>query len=303
MTEEIFDVVMQSTGSFRADFDEFLRARPPEGNFELGSDLWVGGLPHGIRSNLVFDACSPAGYNFNPVRQYGCRYAICRRVQPRQSDHYEWDSDGWLLRVLFLSRLIRPTTIGTNLSAKLYFRDGELQMIVPGPTSGFGTNAWVVEDSKWRDWLSVTEFEQLRDAIPKYFLSPPDRVRQARKHIDHAFHTFYLDQRCASVVTGFEGLLKTSPYKSTKQFAARAPRLADRVGLELTEEESIALYDDRSAFVHGTQVSFTDVNDELIVQYNRFEQVLRRSLLQASTDSSFAALFSSDQSVEDAFGK
>jgi hypothetical protein len=202
-----------------------------------------------------------------------------------------------------LSRLIRPTTIGTNLSAKLYFRDGELQTIVPGPTSGFGTHAWVVATSKWRDWLSVTEFEQLRDAIPKYLLRPPDRVRQARKHIDHAFHSFYLDQRCASLVTGFESLLKISPYKATKQFALRAPKLAERVGLELTEVEAIALYDDRSAFVHGTQVSFTDLNDELIVQYNRFEQVLRKSLLQASTDSGFAALFSSDQSVEDAFGK
>ncbi|MGA3012292.1 MAG: hypothetical protein ABSD72_18700 [Terracidiphilus sp.] len=303
MAEEVFDVVMQSTGAFRADFDEFLRARPPEENFTLGSDLWVGDLPHGIRSDLVFDACSPAAYNFKPVRQYGCRYAICLGVQPRQSDHYEWDNDGWLRRVLFLSRLIRPTTISTNLSAKLYFHDGELEMIVPGPTSGFGTHAWVVADFKWRDWLSVTEFEQLRDAIPKYLLSPPDRVRQARKHIDHAFHSFYLDQRCASLVTGFESLLKISPYKATKQFASRAPQLADRVGLELTEAEAVALYDDRSAFVHGTQVSFTDLNDELIVQYNRFEQVLRRSLLQASTDSSFAALFCSDQSVEDAFGK
>jgi hypothetical protein len=75
------------------------------------------------------------------------------------------------------------------------------------------------------------------------------------------------------------------------------------VGLELTEAEAIALYDDRSAFVHGTQVSFTDLSDELIVQYNRFENVLRRSLLKASTDSCFAALFSSDQSIEDAFGK
>ncbi len=214
----------------------------------------MGRLPLGIRCDLVFDACSPAAYNFRPVRQYGCRYAVCRRVHPGRSDYYEWDNDGWVRRVLFISRLIRPTTIGTNLSAKLYFRDEELQTIVPGPTSSFGTHAWVVADSKWRDWLSVTECEQLRDAIPKYLLSPPDRVRQARKHIDHAFHSFYLDQRCASLVTGFESLLKISPYKATKQFALRAPRLAERVGLELTEAEAIALCDDRSAFVHGTQL-------------------------------------------------
>jgi hypothetical protein len=301
--EQVFDVVMQSTGTFQTDVYEYQRARPPREDFELESDLWVGRLPLEIKCDLVFDACDPAGYNFRPIRQYGCRYAICRRVHPGRKDYYEWDIDGSMRRVLFLSRLIRPTTIGTNLSAKLYFRDGELQTIVPGPTSGFGTHAWVVADSTWRDWLSVKEFERLRDLIPKYLLDPPDRVRQARKHIDHAFHSSYLDQRCASLVTGFESLLKISPYKATRQFALRAPRLAEHVDLELTEAEAIALYDDRSAFVHGTQVSFTDLNEELIVQYDRFEQVLRSSILLASIDSGFAALFSSDQSIEDAFGK
>jgi hypothetical protein len=302
MTEEVFDVVMQSTGAFQADVYEYQRSRPPEANFELEPGFWVGFLPHRIKCDLVFDACYSAGYNFHPIRQYGCRYAICRRVQPEGTDYYEWDKDGWLGRVLFISRLIRPTTIGTNLSAKLYFRDGELQTIVPGRTQGFGTHAWVVAESNWRDWLSVAEFEQLRDSIPKYLLNPPVRVRQARKHIDHAFHSFYLDQRCASLVTAFESLLKISPYKATKQFALRAPKLAERVGLELKEAEAIALYEDRSSFVHGTQVSFTDLSKELIVHYNRFEEVLRRCLLQASTDASFAALFSSDHSVEDAFG-
>ena len=302
MADEVFDVVMLSTGAFHADFSEFQRARPPEGNFELGANLWVGRLPHNVDSNLVFDACHPAGYNFNPVRQYGCRYAICRKVDSNQSNYYEWDEDGWLRRILFLSRFIRPTTISTNLSAKLYFTDSELQTIVPGPVSGFGTHAWVVAQDNWRDWLSVSEFQELKDVIPKYLLNPPDRVRQARKHIDHAFHTYYLDQRCASLVTGFESLLKISPYRSTRQFALRAPNLADRVGLELTESEAIAMYDDRSAFVHGTPVSFTNLSPDLIVQYNRFESVLRRALLLASTDASFAAMFDSDQNIETAFG-
>ncbi len=303
MAEKVFDVVMLSTGAFRADVNEYQASPPPEDDFELAPHLWVGDLPLGISSDLVFDACSPADHNFHPTRQFGCRYAICRSVQPESTNYYKWDADSWMLRALFLSRLIRPTTIGTRLSARLYFRDGELQTIVPGPTQGFGTHAWVIAESNWRDWLSIPEFEQLRDLIPKYLLTPPDRVRQARKHIDHAFHSYYLDQRCASLVTGFESLLKISPYRSTRQFAVRAPELARRVGLELTEAEAIALYDDRSAFVHGTQVSFTDLSSELIVHYNRFEQVLRRSLLLASTDPAFASLFSSDQSVEDAFGK
>ena len=294
---------MQSTGAFVASVYEYQKQPPPKEHFQLGPNCWVGFLPLGIGSDAVFDACSSAGYNFRPVRQYGCRYALCRKVQPGHTNYYEWDSDSWLRRVLFLSRLIRPTTIGTNLSAKLYFRNGELQTIVPGPTQGFETHAWVVANSQWRDWLSEPEFERLRDLIPNYILTPPDRVRQARRHINHVFHSFYLDQRCASLVTAFESLLKVSEYQATKQFASRVPRLADRVGLKLTEAEAIALYADRSAFVHGTKVRFTDLSDELIIHYNRFEEVLRRCLLSASTDSAFAALFSSDKTVVDAFEK
>jgi hypothetical protein len=63
MAEEVFDVVMQSTGAFLADLYEYQRARPPEEDFELGADFWVGHLPLGIRCDLVFDACSPAAYN------------------------------------------------------------------------------------------------------------------------------------------------------------------------------------------------------------------------------------------------
>ena len=302
MKEEVFDVIMQSTGAFVGDVYEYQKHRPPEEDFQLGPNCWVGHPPFDINPDLVFDACSPAGYNFHPFRQYGCRYALCRKVLPEHTDYYSWDTDGWLRRILFLSRLIRPTTIGTNLSAKLYFRDGELRTIVPGPTQGFGTHAWVVATPNWRDWLSVPEFERLRDSIPVYNLNPPDRVRQARKHIDNAFHSFYLDQRCASIVTAFESLVKVSPYKTTRQFASRVPRLAERAGLELTEAEAIALYDDRSAFVHGSQVSFTDLSDELIVHYNRFEEVLRGCLLRASTEPAFAGLFSSDESILDAFG-
>jgi hypothetical protein len=107
-----------------------------------------------------------------------------------------------------------------------------------GPYTRFGTDVQVVVDIDWRDWLSVPEFEQLRDFIPRYIESPPDRVRRARNHVDQAFHSSYIDQRCASLVTGFEGLLKISLYQATKQFALRVPKLAEFVGLMITETEA-----------------------------------------------------------------
>ncbi len=74
------------------------------------------------------------------------------------------------------------------------------------------------------------------------------------------------------------------------------------LGYELTGAEAEAMYEDRSAFVHGSEVSFNQLSDELIQQYNRFERVIRLALLRASTEPPFAELFSSPQSVEKAFG-
>jgi hypothetical protein len=301
MAEEIFDVLLQSTGGFVAESRDWQESPPPEEDFTLGSNLWIGHLPLDARGETVFSACEPAGFNFNPARQYGYRYAFCRRVQPVSSDYYSWDSEIVLGRVLFLSRLIHPTTAATHYSARLYFRDGNLKTIVPGHTQGYGTHAWVVA-SRWRDWLSQSEAEKLRDLLPEYILSAPERVRRARKHIDHAFHSYYLDQRVASLVTSFESLLKVSPYRATAQFRARAPKLAQMIGLELTASEAESLYCDRSAFVHGDATSFTELSDELIEQYNRFESVLRFALLKASTDAAFSELFTSDESVTQAFG-
>ncbi|MBB5339801.1 hypothetical protein [Tunturiibacter gelidoferens] len=302
MVEEIFDVVLQSTGGFVAENRDWQESPPPEGDFRLGADLWIGRLPLNIQGETVFDACEPAGFNFNPARQYGYRYAFCRKVEPCSNDYYSWDSDVVLGKVLFLSRLIHPTTVGTHYSARLYFRDGNLKTIVPGHTQGYGTHAWIVA-SHWRDWLCVSETETLRDSLPKYILNAPNRVRRARKHIDHSFHSFYLDQRVASLVTSFESLLKVSQYQATSQFKSRAPRLAQMVGLNITDGEAQTLYCDRSAFVHGDETSFAELSDELIEQYNRFERVLRLSLLQASTDEDFSKLFAADDSVIQAFGR
>jgi hypothetical protein len=302
MDEEIFDVILQSTGRFQSDVYTYQEHRPPEEDLHLGREFWVGDLPRGISSELVFNACGPAGLNFRPSRLYGMRYAFCRRVRPDHSAYYQWDSDISLGITIFLSRLIRPTTIGTSLAARLYFANSELKSIVPGPTQGLGAQAWVIAKNDWRDWLSVPELEQLRDLLPVYQTDAPDRVRRARKHIDRAFHAYYLDQRFASLITSFESLLKTSRDNVTAQFKTRTSRLAEMLGYELSAEDLKAMYSDRSDFVHGSPASFSELSDELRERYTRFEVVLRLALLRASTERAFAQLFSSAEAVEKAFG-
>jgi len=50
MKEEVFDVILLSTGNFCADFQAFQEHRPPEEDFFLDDRMWVGSLPHGISS-------------------------------------------------------------------------------------------------------------------------------------------------------------------------------------------------------------------------------------------------------------
>src|SRR5450631_472769 len=170
MVGEVFDVVLQSTGAFHGvDCPDWQKSLPPEGDFSLEPNLWIGRLPHNILGESVFDACEPMGFNVNSIRQYGYHYALCRKVEPKSADYYSWDSDNHLARIVFLSRLVHPTTMATHHSARLYFQDGELKSIAPGHVQAvqYGTHAWIVA-SRWRDWLSQPEAMQLKQHIQDY---------------------------------------------------------------------------------------------------------------------------------------
>ena len=316
MSEEVFDVIMLSTGNFRASLQTFQDHRPPEDNFYLTDDFWIGRLPKGISSNLVFDACDSPGLNFHPARQYGMRYAFCRKVEPTRETYYQWDQDHAIGSAIMLSRFIHPTTIGSSLAAKLYFKNDVLESIVPGPTQSKCSHAWVVAETTWRDWLSMAELLQLRALLPRYTVNAPTKVRLARKHADNTLYAYFLDERFASLVTAFESLLKTSRNDLTEQFKTRAARLAEILQLQLSRED-LHTYAHRSDFVQGSVPAFerlaleadgqapdtAEVHPELIVRYNKCEQVLRLALLRASTEPEFAAMFSSNESIENVFGK
>jgi hypothetical protein len=55
MSEEVFDGMLQSTGQFHAGVFTYQQNRPPEEDFSLGHEFWVGSLLNGVRSDLVFD--------------------------------------------------------------------------------------------------------------------------------------------------------------------------------------------------------------------------------------------------------
>jgi hypothetical protein len=304
MAEEVFDVVLQPTMRFPVNQHEWEVLPPIERDFFVEFEFWIGVLPSNVTSDAVIEAYSPAGFNFHPSRHTGYRYAFCRKVNPPNlgPEHLRWDHDGVIRKTLFLSRLIHPTTVCPQYSARIFVVDGELKTIVPGPIQGDLTHVWIVA-KQWRDWLTKAEGEQLRCDMQRFnWSSPPERVRRARSHIDHAFRAFYLDQRTASLVSGFESLLKVERYAATAQFKLRVPSLARIVGSTITPDEAEVLYDDRSVYVHGRTPNYTDVSEELIERYNKFETVLRSAILRASTDAAFGNLFSTDGTIVGTFG-
>jgi hypothetical protein len=303
MSEEIFDVVLHPTMRFPLN-QTFWETHPRlDSDISLGSDFWIGSLPAGITGESIVEACSPPGLNFSPSRNCYYHYAYCRKAFPPSwgPEHLRWDHDGVIHRAMFLARLIHPTTISPLYSARLFLENGELRTIVPGAVQANLVHVWIVA-TQWRDWLTKAEGERLRDSLPLYIENPPERVRRARRHLDHSFHAFYLDQRTASLVSGFESLLKIERHAATAQFKLRVPALAQMLGFAIASDEAEALYDDRSVYVHGRAPNYTDVSPALMERYNNFEVVLRCALLRASTDTAFGSLFATDGTITSTFG-
>lgn len=302
MKTEIFDVVLQSTGAFVDDFHDWEQFPLPTTDFWLSSDIWIGKLPYGISSDIVFTACAPSGFNFHPSRQYGSHYALVRRVRPLPCDYYTWDSEEIVDRILSVARLVHPTTMATMYAARLYFEEGKLDSIVAGPTQGFSAQVHIPATTKWRNWLCKAEMEDLRVHMQNYIVDAPDRVRQARRHMTAVFHTYYADQRCALLVTSLESLLQVGRERMTRQFISRVQKLAENVGIVITAKEANQIYSERSSFVHGDQSNYSDLSEAKLELIRRFERVLRRALLRASTDKNFSGIFNKNADIMAAFG-
>ena len=301
MRETAVDVVIQVTGTTTCAPLVYEEQPPVAQRIELTPELAIGPLPDWANSEEIMDACSPRGLNFRPSRLFGARYALTRTHVPGDVPELNWDHDSLLRKALFLSRLIHPTTIAGAYSARLLFWDGNLRTIVPGQTQGLGAFAYVV-GNEWRDWLTESEASDLRALLPKYLSRrPSERLRNARRHLDTVFHTFYLEHRIGMLVTAFESLLKVGRGGESRQFRTRLASLSAMVGEQVSSEAAWAFYDYRSSFVHGTAPTWEGVAEDTILMYQDFERTLRKAVLRASTDDEFASMFESDDSVRQHF--
>jgi hypothetical protein len=287
------DVVIQTNHGW---FGNPTAPVPPEGRFQLTSDLYIEKLDS-VASNIVLDFGVPAGYEvMKPVRQYGYFYAFVRQVPEPVSVH-NWDTDQKLQTVVALSRLARPTSISLRHAARLqYSDDGTLKSAYPAWLTGMDPDSWLAPENNYRDWLIEPEMHQLKALLKAPSLSGLSvRLTRAFWYHEFASRTYYGEIRWITVCVALESILHTSRRFSTRQFVERLPLMASILGVSLTTQEAETAYDMRSRLSHGGATGKLAPSEEQL--YLKLELVLRTALKEAILNPAFAAIFVDENTI------
>jgi hypothetical protein len=284
--EKIFDVVIHTT-SPRIDPTN----KPVKERFDLSNDLYIDRLPREL-SDKIFPACIPAGYNFEPIRQFGQLYSFIRDNPPKTHDNdLKWDSDQRLQLCLALSRIIHPTSISFKYAARIIAnQEGSPRKIIPGPVSGFGAHAFVV-DTEF-NYLTETDAEDLKNLLKAFEYKPlKDPIARAMWYLEYAFRSYEIDLRWTLIATGIEVMIHTERNRSTKQFVDRVQKLSIDVGAgTINKAEAEAMYELRSSLSHGQGLgSITPDKKEI---YKKMEDILRMTIRKAILEASFRDILS-----------
>lgn len=294
--------------------------------FQLTPDLWICRLPDELR-DVVYQACESPGVPLQKVtRQYGQLYAAALFTGPWTPGQLSgWDAPGQITLFVTFSQLVHPTSLGFGSSARLTFGpNGEFLSADPGPCRGMTEQAFTIPHH--RNWLSASECARIKALIKNADLKKlPDKVARAHWNVQHAAYQYFFEVRAMLVVSGLEALLhtripkpqkgKSRGAKTGEQFINRTKQLADLLKIPFTLSESAAIWEHRSDVVHGRDPWAARQNargvpsrppeltkaDETVKLYLQAERLLRDAVLRCLEDSTFSALFASDDSVAQGF--
>jgi hypothetical protein len=285
---------------FRENAQMLLASFPPaKDRIEMGRGLWLGRLDADLAKALM-DTCEPKVLGVPaPVRQYAQMYAYVRELHPSAELH-RWDDDHRLSRLVAMSRLIHPTTVGFRYAGRVRQTDDGLA-IVPAQVLGISPDVYL-SPSHTRDWLTAPEAHLAGqvDAQSEHLTQPsfPKRVSRALWYFDYAQRTYYADVRWTMIATALEALIHTGTEGSTRHFKYRVPALAADVGAPtMTTSESDAAYDFRSRLSHGDAFLY-DMPQADINLYDKLEEALRLTILKAFREPTFAGVFLDDSQID-----
>jgi len=290
----IKDVAIFINTSYVTAPEEHSTSFPPiRSKLILDENIYIDRLERELVQRIFID-CGPKGFS-NATPQFAQLYSFIRDNAPL-SPPLEWDPDERLQKCIAISRLIHPTNISFKYSARIKYDRDDIQEIIPGAVTGFGAYAWVIKEN-CRNWLTEEDGSEISSLMSAYHKANlPRRVHQALWFLEYAFRTELIDIRWPLTCMGFESLIHTDRYRSTKQFSKRVAKLALEVGkTDFNEQKAEEVYSMRSRLVHGQLIgNLEDDTWNLIVS---LEDTLRAVLKKSILNQSFADIFSSDDLI------
>jgi hypothetical protein len=298
--EEWLDVILHFHSSAPEKADHTKPEAPIAERFELAPYIWIEQLDPSVARQIV-EACNPRNFEMPIQDQQAHTYAFVRRSR-LPGEFHDFGGVEELAAVIALSRLICPTTMGLRWAARVSMIKGVAKRILAFQPRGIAVDA-ICPKAMERDWLTQEDGNQLKRLMGYIATREPmhKRVHNAYWHHEYAIRTYYVDHRWVFVCTGLEALVHSSSAGTTAQFISRVARLAKQEGIDLSGQELAVAYSLRSELVHGGQFLSDQqarLTAEQIGLYDRLEETLRRVVLRAFEDKSFAANFADSNSID-----
>jgi hypothetical protein len=295
-------ILIPSSGT--ASSDELLHQRPAGASaVRLSREMTLEQLPR-EECELIRTACTPRGHFFYALYLGGFYYAFVWELPQHQIDTSpNWDPAGELYAALAFSRLIVDNAHTTEYAARVTdYQDGEKQV---RPALAREAAVAFRSDPQKRDWLVATEAAKLSELLSRTLAGSdanvplPQRVMRANWLQEYATRVQYADLVLPLLVTALEALVHTGRDASTKQFTARVAKVAAEVGVQVSEDWCSDVYGVRSGGVHGQFVNaFSFEGSATGLEYvAKAQMIVRRVILRAVDDSSFRAIFETDETV------
>jgi len=299
----IRDVVAFPDGSFACADDELRNSFPPiRARIRIFDDVYAEKANREIWQR-TYKACTLIGHS-DAVPQFRQLYTFVRELRADLGAGHKiiWDHDERLQICLALSRLVHPTNISCEYSARFYIDEGRTDRVIPGPAKEFGSRAWI-SNEHGRNWLSIDEAGELARIVDAYYQSEsrlPRRTKQAFWYLEYAFRTEFLDVRWPLICIGLESLVHTDRSSSTRQFSRRVSQLANELDIcDFPSEKAKEVYETRCALAHGQL--FRDLSPYNLDLYDLAESTLRLVLKKVILDPDYAQRFVSEESIREAY--
>jgi hypothetical protein len=292
---------------------EEFRAHPPVGTppadrfdsavleVDLGDGIKLGRVSDD-EAERVMNACTPAGQNFAPVRQFGQRYAFYREYSLEEigEDLYGFDDGGKLGAAIALSRLVRDHGFSYQYAARVIEHAASEPTIRPLAATQ-GHVAYRLQSG--REWLDGPEADGLAALLQAYDPAElPPRISEALWRSEYATRMSRGDIMLFTMVSGLEALLKVGHSQLSRQFKKRASALARDLRVEGVDKDLCErAYDGRSEWVHAVRGS-VDIADEKaqlwVEEASKIRDLLRAACRKAIEDPEFRQVFTDDTAIE-----